>query len=98
MTEHNPEQGREKDMDPRDTFIEDQQAAATEQEDRHATIWDQQVRDAETTLAQREAVTKRLDAQTSLMTTLDALVWCAFVVGVIWFLGWATLVIVEAVQ
>lgn len=71
-------------MDPTATFRLDQQEAATEQAERHAVMWAHQVRDADTTLDQREAVTARVKAQASLLATLDALVWIALVCAVVY--------------
>lgn len=74
MTEQNPPE-----MDPAATFRMDQQAAEAEHAERDAVMWAHQVRDADTTLDQREAVTRRVAAQASLLTTLDSLVWLAVV-------------------
>lgn len=70
MTEHNPE-----DLGAR--FRLDQAQAAEQEAERDEVRWAQAVRDGETTLDQREALTRRVNAYTSLLTTLDALVWIA---------------------
>lgn len=74
MTEQHPE------MDPQATFRLDQENAAAETE-----FWDGVRRvEATTTLEQRQALTKRVQAQASLLTTLDALVWIAVVAAAIY--------------
>lgn len=79
------------DMDPQATFRLDQQAAATETE-----FWDEvRHREATTTLEQRQALTKRVEAQASLLTTLDALVWLSVAAAAVWGL---VLLVLEMIQ
>jgi fatty acid desaturase len=63
-------------MDPSATFRLDQEAAATE-----AAFWDATRREeATTTLAQRQSLTRRVNAQASLMEGLNVFLWAVYVV------------------
>jgi hypothetical protein len=92
MSEHHPE------MDPAATFRLDQEAAAAEEENRHQTIWSHQVRDAETTMDQREAITRMVNAKASFLETVETLVWIATGGGVVFGLAWSVQRLIEAVR
>lgn len=82
MTEHNPPE--------RETFLADQQEAATEAERnaaeyqaRQDTMWEHQMADAVTTIEQRTAVTRLVRAKASLLETVDVFAWLAIAMAVI---------------
>ena len=77
MTDQNPE-----DLEAR--FRLDQDEAQTEAQTRDQIAWANTVRDVETTLAQREALTRRVNAQASLMESLDTLTWVGVAALVVW--------------
>lgn len=89
MTEHNPEP-----TDLQAQFHLDQDAARNEQQTRDDWAWEHQVRTAEAhaqavleDVAIKSAGARRIRAQASLLETLDALLWVAIVLGIIWA-GW----------
>ena len=62
-------------------FRLDQEAASTEETSRDQVVWAQRVQDAVTTLAQREAVTRRVIAQAALLEGLNVALWLLFTLG-----------------
>lgn len=68
-------------------FRLDQAAASQEEASRDQIVWAQRVQDAETTLDQRRAVTRRLIAQAALMEALNVVLWLLIVLAVVAGLG-----------
>lgn len=93
MTEHNPEN---EELAAR--FRLDQEAASEAESSREQIVWDQRVRDAETTLDQREAVTRLVVAKAKALEALEAVVWLLVVAAVVVALGLGVRAIVEAFQ
>lgn len=79
-------------------FQLDQAAASQEEATRDQIVWAQRVRDAETTLAQREAVTRRVVAQAALMEALNVILWTALVAAVVFSAGMALRAVVGVFQ
>lgn len=93
MTEHNPEN---EELATR--FRLDQAAASEDEQTREATVWAQRVRDAETTLTQREAITRRVVAQASLMEAVNVILWVALALGILLAAGLALRALVGVFQ